>query len=107
MFRSSPTGSKSSVLRRYYVASYRPHVPTRPVRVQRSCNGHRPVATPCESSHTGCPLQPRDYSKATLTHIGGAMTVLVEDPLIAGMVIQRTLPLHESSRRLRELYPEC
>ena len=35
------------------------------------------------------------------------MTVLVEDPLIAGMDIGRTLPLHESSRRLRELYPEC
>ena len=35
------------------------------------------------------------------------MTVLVEDPLIAGMAIRRTLPLHESSRRLRELYPEC
>lgn len=35
------------------------------------------------------------------------MTVLVDDPLIAGMSILRTLPLHESSRRLRELYPEC
>ncbi|OBB86108.1 hypothetical protein [Mycolicibacterium peregrinum] len=35
------------------------------------------------------------------------MTVLIEDPLIAGMAIERTLPLHESSRRLRELYPEC
>src|SRR5215510_8699634 len=35
------------------------------------------------------------------------MTVLVDDPLIAGMAIERTLPLHESSRRLRELYPEC
>ncbi len=35
------------------------------------------------------------------------MTVLVDDPLIAGMEIRRTLPLHESSRRLRELYPEC
>jgi hypothetical protein len=35
------------------------------------------------------------------------MTVLVDDPLIAGMAIARTLPLHESSRRLRELYPEC
>jgi hypothetical protein len=23
------------------------------------------------------------------------------------MAISRTLPLHESSRRLRELYPEC
>ena len=35
------------------------------------------------------------------------MTVLVDDPLLAGMAIRRTLPLHESSRRLRELYPEC
>src|SRR4051794_41864433 len=35
------------------------------------------------------------------------MTVSVDDPLIAGMAITRLLPLHESSRRLRELYPEC
>jgi hypothetical protein len=35
------------------------------------------------------------------------MTVLVDDPLIAGMTIARTLPLHESSSRLRALYPEC
>ena len=35
------------------------------------------------------------------------MTVVVDDPLIAGMAIDRMLPLHESSRRLRELYPEC
>ncbi|MGZ6777594.1 MAG: iron reductase [Mycobacterium sp.] len=35
------------------------------------------------------------------------MTVVVDDPLIAGMAIARTLPLHESSRRLRELNPEC
>lgn len=35
------------------------------------------------------------------------MTVLIEDPLIAGMAVKQTLPLHESSRRLRELYPEC
>src|SRR5690242_11424074 len=35
------------------------------------------------------------------------MTVLVDDPLIASMAISRLLPLHESSRRLRELYPEC
>ncbi|WP_101946770.1 iron reductase [Mycobacterium sp. 3519A] len=35
------------------------------------------------------------------------MTVLVEDPLIASMAIRRPLPLHQSSRRLRELYPEC
>ena len=35
------------------------------------------------------------------------MTVLVDDPLIAGMAITRTLPLHESSLRLRGPYPEC
>ncbi|AGB23583.1 Ferric iron reductase FhuF-like transporter [Mycobacterium sp. JS623] len=35
------------------------------------------------------------------------MTVLIEDPLISSMAIRRTLPLHESSRRLRVLYPEC
>jgi hypothetical protein len=35
------------------------------------------------------------------------MTVAIDDPLIAGMAIRQTLPLHESSRRLRELYPEC
>jgi hypothetical protein len=35
------------------------------------------------------------------------MTDVIGDPLIAGMAIRRTLPLHESSRRLRELYPEC
>ena len=35
------------------------------------------------------------------------MTAPVDDPLIAGMAITRTLPLHESSRRLRGLYPEC
>lgn len=35
------------------------------------------------------------------------MTVVVDDPLIASMSIKRTLPLHESSRRLRALYPEC
>ncbi|BBX02374.1 iron reductase [Mycolicibacterium moriokaense] len=35
------------------------------------------------------------------------MTVLVDDPLIASMEIEQMLPLHESSRRLRELYPEC
>jgi hypothetical protein len=33
--------------------------------------------------------------------------VLADDPLIAGMVIARPLPLHESSGRLRELYPAC
>jgi hypothetical protein len=35
------------------------------------------------------------------------MTVVFDDPLIASMAITSTLPLHESSRRLRELYPEC
>src|SRR5258705_6921325 len=35
------------------------------------------------------------------------MPVVTDDPLIAGMAIRRTLALHESSRRLRELYPEC
>lgn len=35
------------------------------------------------------------------------MTVEVDDPLIAGMAIKRRVPLHGSSRRLRELYPEC
>jgi hypothetical protein len=35
------------------------------------------------------------------------VTVLVDDPLIASMSIRRTLPVHESSRRLRELYREC
>ncbi len=36
-----------------------------------------------------------------------ALTAAVDDPLIAGMAITRALPVHESSRRLRELYPEC
>jgi hypothetical protein len=31
----------------------------------------------------------------------------MDDPLIAGMTIRQVLPLHESSRRLRLLYPEC
>ena len=35
------------------------------------------------------------------------MTAVMEDPLIAGMTIRRLLPLHESSRRLRDLCPEC
>ncbi len=35
------------------------------------------------------------------------MTVLLEDPLIAGMAPATLLPLHESSRRLRELCPAC
>lgn len=35
------------------------------------------------------------------------MTVVVDDPLISRMAISHVLPLHESSRRLRELYPEC
>jgi hypothetical protein len=35
------------------------------------------------------------------------MTIVVDDPLVSRMAIRRVLPLHESSRRLRELYPEC
>ena len=35
------------------------------------------------------------------------MTVVIDDPLIAQMSTSRTLPIHESSQRLRELYPEC
>jgi hypothetical protein len=35
------------------------------------------------------------------------VTILIDDPLIAAMTIDRVLPLHESSRRLRELYPQC
>lgn len=35
------------------------------------------------------------------------MTAVIDDPLIAAMVISRELPLHDSSRRLRTLYPEC
>ncbi len=35
------------------------------------------------------------------------MTVAIGDPLIAGMTIRRALPIHDSSRRLRELYREC
>jgi hypothetical protein len=35
------------------------------------------------------------------------MTAVMDDPLIAGMAIGQVLPLHESSRRLRNLYPEC
>ena len=34
-------------------------------------------------------------------------TTVVDDPLIAAMAIDRVLPLHESSCRLRELYPQC
>jgi hypothetical protein len=34
------------------------------------------------------------------------VATLVDDPLIAAMTTDRMLPLHESSRRLRELYPE-
>jgi hypothetical protein len=34
------------------------------------------------------------------------VATIVDDPLIAAMAIDRTLPLHESSRRLRELYPQ-
>jgi hypothetical protein len=35
------------------------------------------------------------------------VTIAIDDPLIAAMAIDRMLPLHESSRRLRELYPQC
>lgn len=35
------------------------------------------------------------------------MTTAVVDPLISSMTIRRMLPLHESSRRLRRLSPEC
>jgi len=35
------------------------------------------------------------------------VTTLIDDPLIAAMAIDRMLPLHESSRRLRGLYPQC
>lgn len=35
------------------------------------------------------------------------MTVVIEDPLIAAMAINEELPLHESARRLRALYPDC
>jgi len=35
------------------------------------------------------------------------VTAVVDDPLIEAMAIRRALPLHESSRRLRALYPEC
>lgn len=34
------------------------------------------------------------------------MTTLIEDPLIARMTVSRPLPLHASSRRLRELVPD-
>src|SRR5947209_15675010 len=35
------------------------------------------------------------------------VTIVIDDPLISAMTIERVLPLHESSRRLRELYPQC
>jgi hypothetical protein len=35
------------------------------------------------------------------------VTTLIDDPLIAAMTIDRMLPLHESSQRLRQLYPQC
>jgi hypothetical protein len=35
------------------------------------------------------------------------VTTVIDDPLIAAMSIERVLPLHESSRRMRELYPQC
>jgi hypothetical protein len=36
-----------------------------------------------------------------------AVPTLLDDPLIASMTIRRPLPIHHSSRRLRELVPEC
>jgi hypothetical protein len=36
-----------------------------------------------------------------------SVTTVIDDPLIAAMTIERVLPLHESSRRLRDLYPQC
>jgi len=35
------------------------------------------------------------------------MPVLTDDPLVAAMDVTHPLPLHESSRRLRDLYPMC
>jgi hypothetical protein len=35
------------------------------------------------------------------------VTTLTDDPLIAAMAIDRMLPLHKSSQRLRELYRQC
>jgi hypothetical protein len=35
------------------------------------------------------------------------VTILIDDPLISAMAIDRVMPLHESARRLRELYPQC
>ncbi len=35
------------------------------------------------------------------------MAAVIDDPLITRMVIRRQLPLHESSRRLRLLHPDC
>jgi hypothetical protein len=35
------------------------------------------------------------------------VTILIDDPLISAMAIDRVLPLHESARKLRELYPQC
>ena len=35
------------------------------------------------------------------------MPAAVEDPLIAGMSVRRPLPIHESTRRLRELHRGC
>lgn len=35
------------------------------------------------------------------------MPVAIDDPLVLGMSIRRPLPIHDSSRRLRELNPGC
>src|SRR4029079_7038998 len=107
MIRSSPTGSNPGYYGRTTVRRIR-HRPT--------ISGHQPelprVVTAVWSTRvsrvtaTGTLVVP-NYSKATLRHTGGAMTVVVDDPLIAGMAIRRPLALHESRRRLRELPSEC
>ena len=35
------------------------------------------------------------------------MTIVVDDPLIERMAIRQVLPLHESSKRLRDLCPDA
>src|SRR4029079_17425703 len=107
MIRSSPTGSNPGYYGRTTV---------RRIRHRRTISGHQPnvppVVTAVSSTRvsrftaTGTLVVP-NYSKATLRHTGGAMTVVVDDPLIAGMAIRRPLPLHEASRRLRELHSRC
>src|SRR3954468_14694454 len=68
MFRSSPTGSRSRVLRRYYVASYRTHENDFDRGEECSGNGHPPPWLGGVSRVTrGSPARPHDYSKANLT----------------------------------------